>query len=100
MTGYGFPYGTIGVNVFGSLLMGLLVGWLTHRAGGDENLRLFLGTGLLGGFTTFSAFSVDTVMLYQRKAYGLMTAYVSASVGLSLAALVIGLLIMRKFAPA
>lgn len=96
LAGTGYPYGTFIANVLGGLLMGLLAGWLAHKVSGSENLRLFLGVGLLGGFTTFSAFSLDAVMMYERKAYGAMAGYIGSSVILSIGALMIGLIIARK----
>ena len=71
--------GTLIVNILGSFLMGLLAGYFITRAGTEQQLRLFLTTGVLGGFTTFSAFSLDTVLLMERHAYGLAAAYVLAS---------------------
>lgn len=76
--------------------MGLLVGWLAHKVSGGENLRLFLGVGLLGGFTTFSAFSLDAFLMYERKAYAMMAGYIGGSVILSIFALVVGLMLARK----
>ena len=94
--GAGFPVGTLSVNVVGSFAMGLLIAWLALKAaGGGQNLRLFLATGVLGGFTTFSAFSAETVLLWERGAAGAALAYVAASVVASIAALVAGLAIMR-----
>jgi len=93
--GVGFPYGTFIVNVVGSLLMGLLIGWLLTREGGD-NLKLFLATGFLGGFTTFSAFSLDAFNLLERKAYTPFFLYVAGSVVVAIAALAIGLFIARR----
>ena len=77
--GAGFPWGTLAVNVLGGFLMGALYS-LTDRAGVAEGWRLFLGVGLLGGFTTFSAFSLDTVELMQRGAFSPALTYVAASV--------------------
>ena len=94
LLGPGFPWGTLCVNVVGSFAMGLLIGAMA-RHGGTDNLRLFLGVGLLGGFTTFSAFSMDAIRLLETKSIGLFVAYVGASVGLSLVAVLIGLMIMR-----
>lgn len=94
--GPGFPYGTFLANILGGLLMGVLVGWLAHRISGGENLRLLLGVGLLGGFTTFSAFSLDAFLMYERKAYGLMAGYIGGSVILSIGALMIGLIFANK----
>jgi len=93
--GAGFPYGTFIVNVVGSLLMGLLIGWLMAKQGSD-NLKLLLATGFLGGFTTFSAFSLDAISLLERKAYTPFMIYVGGSVIVAIAALWIGLIIARK----
>jgi len=88
--GAGFPVGTLAVNLLGGLLMGVLVGVLA-RTGGGETWRLFLGVGVLGGFTTFSAFSLDAVVLVQRGQAWVAGAYVLASVAGAIAALVLGL---------
>lgn len=94
--GPAFPWGTLGVNVAGSLAMGLLIGWLARSdAEGGTALRLFLATGVLGGFTTFSAFSLDAVTLWERGAAGQALAYVAASVTFSILALAAGLALMR-----
>lgn len=100
LTGSAFPLGTLSVNVLGSFLMGILIGWLTFKVGGGQNWRLFLGVGILGGFTTFSAFSLDAILLMEKKAYGLMAAYIGGSILLSLLALFLGLIIMRRFGAA
>lgn len=94
--GPGYPYGTMAANVLGGFLMGLLAGWLALKVSGGANLRLFLGVGLLGGFTTFSAFSLDAVLMYEKKAYGALLGYVGGSVILSIGALMIGLILARK----
>jgi CrcB protein len=98
--GTDFPWGTFVANVLGGLLMGMLVGWLAHKGsqleGGAHNLRLFFGVGILGGFTTFSAFSLDALLMIEKKSYGLAAGYISASVVLSILALFIGLIIARK----
>lgn len=97
--GIAFPWGTLAVNVVGGLAMGLLTAWLAARyEGTDQHLRLFLATGILGGFTTFSAFSLDAVALWERGAHGAAAAYVLASVTLSIAALVGGLALGRAWA--
>ncbi len=94
--GAGYPYGTFAANILGGFFMGLLVGWMALRVSGGENLRLFLGVGLLGGFTTFSAFSLDAVLMYERKAYAAMAGYIGGSVILSIGALMLGLILARK----
>jgi CrcB protein len=97
--GPGFPWGTLSVNVVGSLAMGLLTGWLTRRVGGSsDELRLLLATGVLGGFTTFSAFSLDVAMLWDRGDAGLAATYAAVSVLLSVAGLFGGLALMRAMA--
>ncbi len=94
--GSGFPYGTMSVNILGSLLMGLLIGWMSMKINDGQSLRLFLATGILGGFTTFSAFSLDAITLFERKAHAAFAAYVAGSVILAILALMIGLWISRK----
>jgi fluoride exporter len=93
--GFGFPFGTIIVNVLGSFLMGFLAGYFAYRTGLPQHLRLFLTTGMLGGFTTFSAFSLDAALLLERHAYWSAAAYVLGSVILSLAGLFVGLGLFR-----
>jgi len=93
--GAGFPIGTLSANIIGSALMGVLFGYLTTRGSGSESLRLFVGVGLLGGFTTFSAFSLESIMMLEKKAYGAFMSYISLSVGLSLLALIAGLWLAR-----
>ena len=95
LVGAGFPWGTLFVNVTGSLAMGLVVGYFATRSQADGAWRLFLTTGLLGGFTTFSAFSLDAVLLYQRGEIAQMILYVTGSVAASVAALALGLFIAR-----
>jgi CrcB protein len=86
--------------VIGSFIMGAIAGWLAFKAGAgwSQPLRLFLTTGILGGFTTFSAFSLDAVLIWERGEAGLAAGYVAASVGLSLAGLVAGLALVRTMA--
>ena len=95
--GTAFPWGTLTVNVVGSFLMGAVAGWLAFKAGEgwSQPLRLFLTTGILGGFTTFSAFSLDAVMIWERGQAGMAVAYVGASVLLSIAGLAAGLGLIR-----
>jgi fluoride exporter len=97
LLGAGFPWGTLGVNVIGGFAMGLLAGWLALKAGEawTQSVRLFLATGILGGFTTFSAFSLDAVVLWQRSENVAAAAYVLASVVLSIAGLLAGLFVVR-----
>lgn len=94
--GPGFPLGTLLANIIGGLLMGLLMGWLVRTLPENgQTLRLFIGVGILGGFTTFSAFSLDALRLLETKSYGLFFGYVGASVCLSIAAVALGLFMMR-----
>ncbi|WP_298820247.1 fluoride efflux transporter CrcB [uncultured Roseibium sp.] len=95
--GPGFPVGTLTVNVIGSLAMGLLIGWLVkHETANIQTLRYFFATGVLGGFTTFSAFSLDTSVLWERGDTHLALVYILASVVLSIGAVFAGLMIMRQ----
>lgn len=94
--GPGFPYGTLTVNIAGSLAMGLVAGWFASRVDPAQSWRLFLSTGILGGFTTFSAYSLEVVQLYERGTLLLALAYAASSVVLSVAALGLGLLIVRQ----
>ncbi|PHR58704.1 MAG: fluoride efflux transporter CrcB [Robiginitomaculum sp.] len=91
-----FPWATLSANVLGGLLMGFLMGWLAFKISGAENIRLFVGVGILGGFTTFSSFSLETIRMIETKAYGMAMGYISASVILSVLAVFIGLVIARK----
>ena len=93
--GYGFPLGTLIVNIAGSFLMGVLAGYFLFRPGVPQHVKLFLTTGILGGFTTFSAFSLDTALLIERHAYWLAAAYVAGSVAASVIALFAGMSIYR-----
>lgn len=95
LLGLSFPWGTFSVNIIGSLLMGLVAGWFAHRAGASQDLRLFLATGILGGFTTFSAFSLDTMLLWQRGDVGLAALYVLGSVAGAILFLFAGLWLAR-----
>jgi len=93
-----FPWATLMVNLGGSLAMGMLTGWLAGSGEGSEGWRLLLGVGILGGFTTFSAFSLDVVTLAQRGAIGTAILYGAISVVGSIAGLVAGLSIAKGFA--
>jgi CrcB protein len=98
--GYGFPLGTLIVNVIGSLVMGLLVGFFAYRAGlVPQHMRLFLTTGVLGGFTTFSAFSLDAALLFERHSYAMALTYMVGSVVASVVALFIGLALFNGGKP-
>jgi CrcB protein len=97
LLGPDYPYGTLTVNLFGGLLMGLLAGFLS-RAAAAEPWRLFLGVGVLGGYTTFSSFSLDTLMLAERGAPLVALGYVLLSVTGAIGALAAGLFIARSVA--
>ena len=90
-----FPYGTLGVNVVGSFLMGLIAEYFALKSGLPMQLRLFLTTGILGGFTTFSAFSLDAALLWEKGQAGAAFAYVTGSVVLALGALFLALMLVR-----
>jgi CrcB protein len=94
-TGFEFPLGILLINVVGSTAMGLLAGWFAFTGAAPQEMRLFLTTGLLGGFTTFSAFSLDAALLYERGEPGLALVYVVLSVVLSIGGLFAGLFVMR-----
>lgn len=92
-----WPWATLGVNVVGGLLMGALTGWLAFRGGlHAESIRLFAAVGILGGFTTFSAFSLETALMIEKRQLALAGGYVAASVVLSILALFIGLMVARR----
>ncbi|GAA6188124.1 fluoride efflux transporter CrcB [Litorivita sp. NS0012-18] len=91
--GAGFPWGTMTVNVVGSFLMGIIVLYLAQKGG--TRFAPFLMTGLLGGYTTFSAFSLDALTIFERGQAGLAALYVGASVALSLAAIAVAFFLMR-----
>jgi len=98
--GFGFPFGTLIVNILGSFLIGLLAGFFAYRAGlVPQHVRLFLTTGVLGGFTTFSAFSLDAALLIERHAYAMAAAYILGTVVVSLVALFLGLALFNGVKP-
>ncbi|MBA4162293.1 MAG: fluoride efflux transporter CrcB [Novosphingobium sp.] len=90
-----FPWATLSVNVIGSLALGLLAGWLARYGSHGEGWRLLLGVGVLGGFTTFSAFSLEMALLIERGTPGTAFAYAAISVLAGLGALFAGLAMMR-----
>ena len=96
LLGPSFPFGTLFVNVLGSFLMGVVVFDLLARGEGDQPLRLFLGTGILGGFTTFSAFSLDAALMWEKADWLPLGAYVIGSVVLSVGALLVGMFAARS----
>ncbi len=96
LLGPNFPFGTLTVNVTGSIAMGLLAGYFAFRGDASQHWRLFLTTGILGGYTTFSAFSLDVAVLWERHAVLPAVAYVLASVLLSVAGLFAGLFLVRQ----
>jgi len=94
--GPGFPWGTLAVNLIGGLLMGLLVGVLARASDGGEQARLLLGVGVLGGFTTFSAFGLETWMMVERGQTAIGLAYVAASVVGAVTLTGVGLMLGRS----
>ena len=96
--GPAFPWGTLAVNIAGSFVMGVFVEVLARRFGGSAELRLFVATGILGGFTTFSAFSLDVAVLYERGATAQAALYVAASLAVSVAALFVGMWLGKSLA--
>ncbi len=95
--GPGFPWWTLSVNIVGSLAMGLLIGLLARSGAGGETTRLFVGVGILGGFTTFSSFSLEFWLLFERGQAGQAALYVLASVIGALLACGAGMLAVRQF---
>lgn len=99
--GTAFPFNTLTVNVVGSFVMGAMIAGLTRldpAPAWAADIRLFIAVGVLGGFTTFSSFSADVAALWEGEAHGWMALYVVASVTLSLAAVFLGLYVVRRFA--
>ncbi|WP_068082379.1 fluoride efflux transporter CrcB [Polycladidibacter stylochi] len=93
--GPSFPWGTFTVNILGSIIMGLFIEFLAHRLNSSPEFRLLVATGFLGGFTTFSSFSLDTAVLWERGEPLLAFAYVAGSVLIGITGLFIGLYIAR-----
>jgi CrcB protein len=96
--GLSFPWGTFIINITGSTVMGLIAGYLAFKGEASQPWRLFVMTGVLGGYTTFSAFSLDAATLYERGAIGLAAFYVMGSVAFSILGLFAGLALIRHFA--
>src|SRR3954463_9997748 len=96
--GTGFPWGTFIINITGSTVMGLIAGYLAFKGEAAQSWRLFLMTGILGGYTTFSAYSLDAALLYERGELGLAAFYVLGSVVFSIAGLFAGLALVRHLA--
>jgi len=96
--GMGWPWGTLGVNIIGGLLMGLFAGWLAARAQGGEAIRVFFAVGVLGGFTTFSSFSLETMLMIERGEILSALGYILVSVIASVGALGLGLALVRAVA--
>ncbi len=96
--GAAFPYGTLFVNVVGSFVMGVIVATFAHFGNPPQELRAFLTVGILGGFTTFSSFSLDVATLYERGQAGAAALYILLSLILSLAGIFAGMFIVRSFA--
>lgn len=95
--GTGFPWGTFIINITGSTVMGLVAGYLAFKGEASQPFRLFLMTGILGGYTTFSAYSLDAALLYERGELAAAALYVGGSVALSIAGLFAGLALVRHF---
>ena len=95
--GTAFPYSTLIINITGSIVMGLIAGYFAFKGDASQHWRLFLTTGILGGYTTFSAFSLDVALHYERGELGLTALYILISVGLSIGGLFAGLALVRNF---
>ena len=98
LMGPAFPWGTLTVNVVGCFVIGLFTELIARKFNASVELRLLLVTGFLGGFTTFSAFSLDAISLFERGEAVAGGVYIAASVGLSMAAVISGLAVMRALA--
>ena len=97
LLGTAFPYATLIENVTGSLVMGMLAAYFAFKGDASQSWRLFLTTGILGGYTTFSAFSLDAALLYGRGEFALAALYIGASVALSIGGLFAGMALVRHF---
>jgi CrcB protein len=97
LLGLKFPYGTLAVNVLGGLLMGVLIGILALRGGeNQERWRIFIGVGVLGGYTTFSSFSLEMARMIEAKAWGQALGYSLGSVVVCVSMVFLGMFLMRK----
>ena len=97
LLGPAFPYGTLAINVVGSFLMGLVAGWFTLRGQASQEWKLFLTTGIIGGFTTYSTFSLETALLWERGDIGLAFLYVGGTLLLGFIGIFGGLALVRMF---
>src|SRR5436190_15392339 len=95
LAGTHFPYHTLAINITGSMVMGMVTAWFAMKGGATGHMRLFLATGVLGGYTTFSAFSLDAVLLWERHEHLLAALYVGGSVVGSILGLALALWVMR-----
>lgn len=95
LVGAGFPWGTLAINIAGSFVMGLVAEYFALKSGLPQQWRLFLATGVLGGFTTFSAFSLEVALLYERGEVTAAGVYMLGSAMLAVAGLFIGLYVIR-----
>ncbi len=98
LLGNGFPFATFFINISGSFIMGLAAAYFAFKGGPSQHWRLFFTTGMLGGYTTFSTFSLDAALLYERGELGLAAVYVISSVVIAVAGLFAGLALVRHFA--
>jgi CrcB protein len=98
LLGNGFPYATFLINITGSFIMGLMGAYFAFKGDAPQHWRLFLTTGVLGGYTTFSTFSLDAALLYERGELGLAAVYVISSVVVGIVGLFAGLALVRHFA--
>ena len=95
LIGPGYPFGTFGINVLGSFLMGVIAEYFALKSGLPQPLRLLLTTGILGGFTTFSTFSLESALLVERDQFAAAGIYVAASIVVGIGALFAGLAVVR-----
>lgn len=98
LLGTSWPYGTFTVNIVGSFLMGVIAGYFALRGHASQAWLLFLTTGILGGFTTFSAFSLEVAVLFERGRLDATAAYLLGSVVFSVGGLFLALALVRRFA--